>query len=178
MVATLKRLWRLYHTPTGKKMFRYATVSVISTIVSFSVLGIVFGVFRLWSEVPSTVFANLVASVPAYYLNRTWVWGKGGRSHLVKEILPFWTITIIGVVFAGWFVSLGGSYASDHRIVGLSRAVLLLFANLLAFAILWVGKYILFNKVLFVVAHHDHLPHTHEEHTEAGLAGAAGAPEL
>ena len=76
MAATLKRLWRLYHTPTGKKMFRYATVSVISTAVSFTVLGLVFGVFRVWTEVPSTVFANLVASVPAYYLNRTWSWGK------------------------------------------------------------------------------------------------------
>ena len=34
-------------------MFRYATVSVISTVVSFSILGLLFGVFRLWSEVPT-----------------------------------------------------------------------------------------------------------------------------
>ena len=70
------------HTPTGKKMFRYATVSVISTVVSFTVLGSSSASFRGRSEVPSTVFANMVASVPAYYLNRTWSWGKSGRSHL------------------------------------------------------------------------------------------------
>jgi len=31
--------------PAGKKMLRYAMVSVVSTILTFSVLGIVFGVF-------------------------------------------------------------------------------------------------------------------------------------
>src|ERR1700730_8059815 len=87
MVATVMRLWRLYHTPTGKKMFRYTMVSVISTVVSFSVLFLVYGVLRVWSEVPSTIFANLVASVPAYYLNRNWSWGKSGGAHLLNAVV-------------------------------------------------------------------------------------------
>ena len=49
----MQRQWRRYNTPNGKKMFRYTMVSVISTVFGFTLLGIVFGVLHLWSEVPS-----------------------------------------------------------------------------------------------------------------------------
>ena len=84
-------------------------VSVISTIVSFGVLFLVFGVLKLWGEIASTVFANVVATVPSYYLNRKWVWGKGGRSHLTKEIMPFWALSALGIV-----VSIGGAAVARH----------------------------------------------------------------
>jgi putative flippase GtrA len=158
-------------------MTRYAMVSVVA--VPVGELGIVIGLGVLsLSPGWAAVFGNSMGAIPSYYLNRTWVWGKGGRSHLVKEILPFWVISLIGVLFGGWFGSLGGTYAKHHHITGNVKVVLLLSANLLAFAILWVGKYIIFNKVLFGVVHHDGAVHPHSEHTEAGLAGAAGAPEL
>ena len=102
-------VWQKRDTPEAKKLFRYTMVSVISTVVSFGVLALVFGVFQLWAEVPSTVFANVVATVPSYYLNRKWVWGKGGRSHLMKEIVPFWTMSAIGIV-----VSIGGAAVARH----------------------------------------------------------------
>jgi putative flippase GtrA len=171
-------LRRWYDTEHGRKMTRYAMVSVVA--VPVGEVGILIGLYGLsltagWAN----VFGNSLGAIPSYYLNRTWVWGKGGRSHLLKEILPFWLITLIGVAFGGWFGHLGGVYARHHHITGSVRAGLLLAANLLAFAILWVGKYVFFNKVLFAVQHHhDGAPHTHEEQEEAGMAGAAGAPEL
>ena len=84
-------------------------VSVVSTAVSFGVLALVFGVLHLWGEIGSTVFANVVATVPSYLLNRNWVWGKGGRSHLMKEIVPFWSMSAIGIV-----VSIGGAAVARH----------------------------------------------------------------
>jgi putative flippase GtrA len=157
MVAAVKRLWRLYHTPTGRKMFRYATVSVISTAVSFSVLGIVFGVFRLWSEVPSTVFANLVASVPAYYLNRTWSWGKSGRSHVFKEVVPFWTMTAIGITMSIGTASLARHLSNVYDLHHFGRTVVVEGANTAAFAVLWIVKFLVFNRLFHVdpIAHAD-----------------------
>jgi putative flippase GtrA len=157
MVAAAKRLWRLYHTPTGKKMFRYATVSVISTIVSFSVLGIVFGAFRLWTEVPSTVFANLVASVPAYYLNRTWSWGKSGRSHVFKEVVPFWTMTAIGITMSIGTASLARHLSNVYDLHHFGRTVVVEGANTAAFAVLWIVKFLVFNRLFHVdpIAHAD-----------------------
>lgn len=168
---------RWYETEHGRKLTRYAMVSVVA--VPVGEIGIVIGLAVLnLSAGWAAMFGNSLGALPSYYLNRSWVWGKGGRSHLVKEILPFWTISVIGVLFGGWFGSLGGTYARHHHITGTVKVVMLLAANLLAFAILWVGKYIFFNKVLFTVSHHDGVEHSHDEHTEAGLAGAAGAPEL
>src|ERR1700693_3227700 len=75
-------------------------VSVISFAVSLFVTLIVYGVLRLWSEVPSTVFGNVVATFPSYWLNRKWAWGTHGRSHFFKEMVPFWSLAAIGIAFA------------------------------------------------------------------------------
>jgi putative flippase GtrA len=146
------RLWRYYNTPNGKKMFRYTMVSVISTAVSTVVLLLVYGVFRWWTEVPSAVVGNMVATVPSYYLNRTWAWGKTGRSHVRREIIPFWTLAVVGILLSVGTESearhIGlAHFAHDH----LDRTVLVLGANFLAFGFLWVVKLLVFNR-LFKVA--------------------------
>lgn len=144
------RLWRLYQTPHGRKLFRYTMVSAISTVVSFAVLGIVYGVLRLWSEVPSTLFANVVATVPSYYLNRNWAWGKSGRSHLTREVLPFWGMALSGILFS-IFTATEARHLSDvHHLHHFGRTVLVLGANLAAFGVLWVLKFLLFNKLFHV----------------------------
>ena len=144
------RLWRLYHTPHGRRLFRYTAVSGISTMVSFAVLGIVYGVIRLWSEVPSTLFANMVATVPSYYLNRNWAWGKSGRSHLTREVLPFWAMAVSGILFSIFTASEAQHFSNLHNLHHLGRTVLVLGANLAAFGVLWVLKFLLFNKLFHV----------------------------
>jgi putative flippase GtrA len=167
---------RFYATEHGRKLTRYLMVSVVAVPVGEAAIaiGLVAGMSAGWAA----VFGNSCGAIPSYYLNRTWVWGKSGRSHLLKEVVPFWAISLASIAFAGWFGSLAGTYARHHHITGSSRGLLLLAANLVAFAILWVIKYVIFNQVLFRVAHHDDQVHTHEEREEAGFAGAAGSPEL
>ena len=167
---------RWYATEHGRKMTRYAMVSIVSVPVGLAgiPLGLALGLTPGWA----LVFGNTLGAVPSYWLNRSWVWGKGGRSHLVKEILPFWIISLVGVAFSGWFGHIAGTYAHHHHIKGAGLAALLDGANLAAFGILWVAKYIIFNQVLFAVTHHDGATHGHDEQTEAGLAGTAGSPEL
>ena len=149
-VSSLARLWRIYHTPTGRKMIRYAMVSVISTMVSFTVLGLVYGVFRLWTEVPSAVFANLVASVPAYYLNRHWSWGKSGRSHVFKEVVPFWSMTAVGIVLSILTAAEAHHLSNVHHLHHFGRTVVVEGANTGAFAVLWVLKFLVFNRLFKV----------------------------
>jgi putative flippase GtrA len=150
MSELIERLWAWLHTHEGRKIFRYTMVSVISTAVSFVVLALVYGVLRLWSEVPSTVFANSVATFPSYWLNRQWAWGKSGRSHFVKEVIPFWTMSAIGIAFSivGAAVArhIGIKYQLDH----LSLTIVVLVANVLSFGIFWVIKLLLFNRIFHV----------------------------
>jgi putative flippase GtrA len=153
LVERLVSLWRLRKTPDGKKMFRYTMVSVISTGVSFGTLGLVYGVFRVWTEVPSTLFANAVAAVPSYYLNRSWAWGKTGRSHIRREVLPFWGLSISGMLLSIATSSLARNigihyFDRDHLI----RTGIVEGMNLLAFAVLWIVKFVVFQRLFRVSA--------------------------
>src|SRR4051794_4175636 len=78
-------------SPEGKKLIRYSTVSVISIAVSQVVLLLCFGALH-WSARWANVTAVAVGTVPSYELNRKWAWGKRGKSHMWKEVAPFWAL--------------------------------------------------------------------------------------
>jgi putative flippase GtrA len=148
MPERLERFLLWLHTKEGKKIFRYTMVSVISTAVSFTVLFLVYGVARLWSEVPSTVFANVVATFPSYWLNRSWAWGKSGRSHLIKEVLPFWVMAAFGISFSIVGATVAHHLGANHSHI--EKTALVLMANLVSFGIFWVAKLMLFNRLFHV----------------------------
>ena len=83
----------------GRKPILYSLVSVISVAVSQIALVIAHAVFGLGAEV-SNVIAVAAGTVPSYSLNRRWVWGKATKSHLWKEVVPFWVLSFIGLVFS------------------------------------------------------------------------------
>jgi len=146
----LVHLWEKRDTPEAKHLFKYTMVSVVSTVVSFGVLFLVFGVLKLWGQIASTVFANAVATLPSYYLNRKWVWGKGGRSHLTKEILPFWSLSAIGIAVSIGGAALARHISVTHHLSHMDQTALVLLANLLSFGIFWVLKFMIFNKMFHV----------------------------
>jgi len=150
--SAVVRLWQLYRTPEGQKIVRYTMVSAISALVSLVVLTIVYGVLRLWTEVLSTLFANVVAGVPSYLLNRQWVWGKTGRSHIWREILPFWVMSLTGIGFALYTASLAHDFADSHHLHHLARTALVVGANVSAFGILWLLKFLILNRLFAQIA--------------------------
>lgn len=157
LIDRLARLWTWLHTPEGRKIFRYSMVSVISTAVSFVVLGLVYGVLRLWTEVPSTLFANGVATFPSYWLNRNWAWGKTGRSHLMKEVLPFWVAAAAGIAFSMVGASVAREVSTDFHLHHLASTAVVLVANVASFGIFWVLKLMLFNRLFHVPSAMVHL---------------------
>jgi putative flippase GtrA len=148
----LLRLWVISREPQGLKVIRYTMVSVISALTSLVMLVLIFGVLRLWGEVVSTLVANIIAGVPSYYLNRRWVWGKGGRSHLWREVLPFWVMSITGIGFALVTSSLAHNFAVSHHLHHFARTVLVVGANIAAFGILWFLKFLILNRLFAEIA--------------------------
>jgi putative flippase GtrA len=175
---TVVRLWRLYQTPLGKRLFRYSMVSVVSTIVSLGTLAIVYGVFRVWTEVPSTLFANLVAVVPSYYLNRNWAWGKSGRSHVTREVLPFWVASVAGILLSILTSSEARDFSLAHHLHHFGSTVIVEGANIFAFGVLWVLKFLVFNRLFHVTPEAELEEELHHEHAqEVGEALAAGGAD-
>lgn len=152
MVTGVIRLWRYCQTPPALKVIRYTLVSAISALTSLVILTIVFGVLRLWGEVFSTLFANVCAGVPSYILNRRWVWGKSGRSHVWREVLPFWVMSLTGIGFALYTASLAHHFATVHHLQHLPRTALVVGANISAFGILWILKFLILNRLFAQIA--------------------------
>jgi putative flippase GtrA len=147
MVARIRQI--IAH-PSSLKLIKYASVSVISTVVSQITLFMTFGVWRVLSEVPANILANAVATVPSYYLNRKWVWGKGGRSHLWREVVPFWVLSFVGLAFSSLAVWLAGSFARNHHYGHATTVLLVNAANLFSFALLWIVKFLIYNKLFHI----------------------------
>jgi len=152
MKTAFARLWSRCRTPQGLKIIKYTTVSVISALTSLVILTIVFGVLRLWGEVASTLFANVLAGIPSYYLNRMWVWKKSGRSHIWREVIPFWVMSIAGILFALYTASLAHHFANTHHLQHLARTALVVGANIAAFGILWLLKFLVLNRLFSEIA--------------------------
>ncbi len=140
-------LWEFYKSPKGKKLYRYVMGSVITTIVSFAVLTLIYGVFKWWGAVTSTVIANVIATIPAYYLNRSWTWGKYGRSDVLREITPFWVLSIIGILASIGTAALAAHIGRAEHFDHLVDVVVVNAANLTAYGVLFIGKYLVFNHL-------------------------------
>jgi putative flippase GtrA len=179
MVNTVRKLWHLAGTPKGLRVIKYTTVSGISAFTSLVVLTIIYGVLQLWSPVPSTLFANVVAGVPSYILNRRWVWAKSGRSHWWREILPFWVMSLTGIGFALVTANAAKNFAIAHHLHHGIRTVLVVGANISAFGILWLLKFLILNRLFAQIADTE-LHDVEEEAVVVGTAApsAAGEPSV
>jgi putative flippase GtrA len=124
----------------GWRAAKYAFVSLIAVAISQVVLLIGHGGFG-WSAVMANVVAVSVGCVPSYTLNRYWVWGKRGRNHLVREVLPFWGLALVGLVFSTVAVAVADRWWDS--------TLLIAGANLAAFGVLWVAKFALFDALMF-----------------------------
>jgi len=155
VAAVLTRLRSLHSwskSHEGKKLIRFTLVSAVSTVTSFAAISLLYGLKIIPGILWATLVGNLIASLPAYNLNRRWTWGKRGRSHWRKEILPFWTMTALGIGVS----QLGALYArhlvKTHHFSPLFNTGLVAGANLVSFAIFWVLKLIVFNRIFRVHA--------------------------
>jgi putative flippase GtrA len=126
---------------------RYVMVSTVNVLVGAGLL------FMLQKWMRPT-FANItsvaIGAVPAYYMSRAWVWGKRGKSHWKKEVLPFWVFTFAGLVMSTAAIA----YADNHT----KNRLVILFVQLSAFGILWVLRFFLFDKLFHVEIYEDDTP--------------------
>jgi putative flippase GtrA len=133
-------------------VLRYSLVSLVSVGVSQSVLVVAFGMLH-WTAQLANMVACAIATVPSYYLNRSWTWGRRGRSHLWKEVVPFWALAFLGLALSTWAADLGSTLASHAAASHAATTAIVMTAALLAFAVLWIGKFAIFSTMLFGERH-------------------------
>lgn len=127
---------------------RYVLVSITTVCLGLVVIGVAFGLLH-WSARSSNYVAFVVTGVPSYYLNRAWAWKKTGRSHLLKEVIPFWTVAFAGLATSTWSVDFVDSHAAAMTSSRVLRTGLVMFATMAAFGVIWILKFLVLNRYLF-----------------------------
>jgi putative flippase GtrA len=134
--------------PPKERLLKYVAASVIGVITGTSLLLFFLEVVGL-DPVPANIVSVTISSVPAYLINRYWVWEKKDSHSLKREIVPFWTMAFLGLLLSTLMVD----YAQDHT----DNSLAILLANLGGFGILWVAKFFVLDKFLFAATPEEHL---------------------
>jgi putative flippase GtrA len=140
-------------SPHFTRIWKFATVSLIATAVSQTML-FIFYPHLLDTAMGANVVATCISTVPAYYLNRRWTWGKRGKSHLWKEVMPFWIIALVGLILSTVIVGIAAKNANRISPSADFKNLVVHVANLFSYALIWVARYAILNKFLFGAGTH------------------------
>ncbi|HUF16402.1 MAG TPA: GtrA family protein [Acidimicrobiia bacterium] len=141
MLATLTNSARAVRRRHGAKLARFGAVSAFNVVVG-QILLFSAQTALGWSPLVSNTFSVSVGAVPAYFLSRYWVWERRGRNKLMREVVPFWTLALIGFAISSlavWQVS--SRWDPGPLVINLT--------NLAAFGVVWVSKFLILDRVLF-----------------------------
>ena len=131
-------------------MIRYAATSLIAVALTQVLILFFLELVELKPE-PANLASTMLVSVPAFLLNKYWVWGKSGRARIRREVIPFWVFTV-----AGWALSTGAVFLADESTTEDTaiHTISVMAASIAGFGILWVLKYLFLDKIMFGTDHH------------------------
>ncbi len=132
---------RLGTRPRTLKFVKYSAASAAGVITGQTVLLSCLLVLDL-GAVTSNLLAVTLGSIPNYVINRAWTFEKQGAHSFTREVLPFWSMALLGLLLSTFTVA----WAADRWD---ENALAISLANTAAFGVLWVAKYFVLDRVLF-----------------------------
>ena len=131
---------------TSRRVLCCLSVSVGTTVLSAVILvALVVG-----AGVPAGT-ANVIAVccgiLPSYLANRRWTWGRSGKGSVAREVVPFWALSIAGLLVSTVTVAAAGALTATWS-PGL-RSLVLPVVQAGTFAVLWVVQFIVLDRVIF-----------------------------
>ncbi len=135
-------------TERGRIHVRYVLVSVVSVVAGQVVLVLCFGLARLSAET-SNLVAFVAGGLVSYVLHRRWTWRRSGRSRVLHEVIPFWSIAIVGLVVSTLAVGVAEDIASRNVGSRAAQTLIVMSASLAAYGVVWIVKFIVLDRYLF-----------------------------
>ena len=131
---------RAHVTDNWRRLLRYSGTSAVGVVLGQTILRVCYDLFG-WSGLVSNLAAFLIANVPVYYLNRSWVWDRYGRSQWSREVLPFWLVSLAGLALSSLTVGLVDAVTNNGWFISA--------ASVGAFGTVWLVKYAVCDRYLF-----------------------------
>jgi len=122
------------------RKLKYSAVSVINVPLGQAILA--FCVYVLdWSGTEGNLLAVVLTTIPAYLLNRAWVWKRVGGHSFMSDVLPFWAMALLGLLVSTAVVAWAERTWSPEWVPNV--------ASLAAFGVIWVMKYLVLDRLMF-----------------------------
>lgn len=113
----------------------------------------VFGVHA----VAAVFITACVLTPPNYLSNKLYVWKHKSRDNQRTEIVVFWLAAVFGTAFAMAFVYLAELVVPESS-GEIQHAAAIFFAQLFGYGIVWVGRYLFLDRLIFKATHHGEEP--------------------
>ena len=130
------------------RIVRSLCVSGVSTVLGLTILAVL-----IHFDVTSPSAANVISAIacigPSFALNRRWVWKAAGRSHWRREVMPFWGYSLFRLVLTTVAVATAAHWAGSIGASPGHRTMIILGASIVTSGMLWMGQFLLLDKVLF-----------------------------
>jgi putative flippase GtrA len=139
------RLRELLDRPIIQKWVKYSMTSVVGVILVQTFIFLFASILKMgWGW--ANLWAVVISTIPTYYLTRSWVWSKSGKSSFYAEVLPFWVMTFLGLLLSTIaVVFLEHRYPDNHILANVG--------NVAGFGVLWVARFFILDRILFKVTH-------------------------
>lgn len=151
LIATWKRiplpLRRRLRSPSGRRLMRFAPAAVLALLATQTTYFICVSVVHTTGRVSG--FAGWFAGAMVSYVMSRWAWERRGKPQLLKETLPFVSVSLI--VGATLTEVSHFAYAAAQRIELHSFEFDLFVQGLYIAAngVLFIARFIIFNYVIF-----------------------------
>jgi putative flippase GtrA len=139
-------LRRRLRTQGGRRLIRFAPAAVLALCAT----QLTYFVLQLANVTAGIAgAAGWFAGATVSYLVSRWAWERKGRPHLLKETLPFVTISIcVGIVLTATS-KLAAEQARDMGLHGLDKVLFAQGLYLAANCVTFVVRFMIFHYVLF-----------------------------
>ncbi len=133
--------------PRVRRLVKFAAVSAIAVLVSQTTLLVTFGLLH-WEARPSNFAAFVLATIPSFELNRRWTWRRSGRTHVRRELVPFWVLAFVGLLASDAATRFAAT-ASEELASRTARTFVVMVASLTTYGVLWVVKFALLDRLVW-----------------------------
>ena len=145
--------------PAGYRLLRYSAASCVVAPLTLLLLYLLHSVAG-WEAWHANLLSVSVGAVPAYLIDRYWVWSRSGRNRLWGEIVPFWVLAVVGAAASTLAVDAASRWDNSGLIV---------LVNVGTYAVLWLVKFFVLDRYLWPSRP---APSEEQVHRPAGAAGA------
>lgn len=127
---------------------RYTGASVIAGVIS----EVVFVITYWFGSVPlvASLVAFVAGAVPNYLMNRYWAWQRRGRPNRGREVLPYAVIVVVTALIAILVTTAADRWVHEHVTAHALQVTLVATAFLATYGAMFVLKFILFDRFIFV----------------------------